>query len=69
MLSLSFSKIYDYGFVNITYNSLFIANYFINYIILGSIPGRVIPKTWKMVLDASLLNIQHYMVWIKGKVE
>ena len=27
---------------------------------LGSIPGRVIPKTQKMVLDASLLNTQHY---------
>ena len=25
---------------------------------LGSIPGRVIPKTQKMVLDASLLNTQ-----------
>ena len=36
---------------------------------LGSIPGRVIPKTQKMVLDASLLNTQHYKVWIKGKVE
>ena len=36
---------------------------------LGSIPGRVIPKTLKMVLDASLLNTQHYKVWIKGKVE
>ena len=36
---------------------------------LGSIPGRVIPKTQKMVLDASLLNIQHYKVRIKGKVE
>ena len=36
---------------------------------LGSIPGRVIPKTQKMVLDASLLNIQHYKVQIKGKVE
>ena len=36
---------------------------------LGSIPGRVIPKTKKMVLDASLLNTQHYKVWIKGKVE
>ena len=35
----------------------------------GSIPGRVIPKTQKMVLDASLLNTQHYKVWIKGKVE
>ena len=36
---------------------------------LGSIPGRVIPKTQKMVLDASLLNTQHYEVRIKGKVE
>ena len=36
---------------------------------LGSIPGRVIPKTQKMVLDASLLNIQHYKVWIKDKEE
>ena len=35
----------------------------------GSIPGRVIPKTQKMVLDAALLNIQHYKVRIKGKVE
>ena len=36
---------------------------------LGSIPGRVIPKTQKMVLDASLLNTQQYKVRIKGKVE
>ena len=36
---------------------------------LGSIPGRVIPKTQKMELDASLLNTQHYKVRIKGKVE
>ncbi len=36
---------------------------------LGSIPGRVIPKTQKMVLDTSLLNTQHYNVRIKGKVE
>ena len=35
----------------------------------GSIPGRVIPKTLKMVLDTALLNIQHYKVRIKGKVE
>ena len=35
----------------------------------GSIPGRVIPKTPKMVLDATLLNTQHYEVRIKGKVE
>ena len=36
---------------------------------LGSISGRGIPKTQKIVLDASLLNNQHYKVWIKGKVE
>ena len=35
----------------------------------GSIPGRVIPKTQKIVLDAALLNTQHYKVRIKGKVE
>ena len=35
----------------------------------GSIPGRVMPKTQKMVLDATLLNTQHYKVRIKGKVE
>ena len=36
---------------------------------LGSIPGRIIPKTLKMVLDTSLLNTQQYKVCIKGKVE
>ena len=36
---------------------------------LGSIPGRVLPKTQKMVLDASLLNTQHYKVRIKSRVE
>ena len=36
---------------------------------LGSISGRVISKTQKMVLDAALLNTQHYKVRIKGKVE
>ena len=35
---------------------------------LGSIPGQVIPKTKKLVLDASLLNTQHYKVRIKGKL-
>ena len=35
----------------------------------GSIPGRVIQKTQKMILDAVLLNTQHYKVRIKGKVE
>ena len=36
---------------------------------LGLIPGQVIPKTQKMVLDATLLNTQHYKVNIKDKVE
>ena len=31
----------------------------------GSIPGRVIPKTLKMILDATLLNTQHYKVRVK----
>ena len=36
---------------------------------LCSIPGRVIPKTLKMVLDTSLLNTQEYKVRIKGKLK
>ena len=36
---------------------------------LGSLPGRVIPKTLKMVLDTNLLDTQQYKVRIKGKVE
>ena len=36
---------------------------------VGSIPGRVIPKTQKMVFDVTLLNTQHFKVRIKGKVE
>ena len=35
----------------------------------GSIPGQVIPKTQKMVLEAALLSTQHYKVRIQGKVE
>ena len=35
----------------------------------GSIPGRVIPKTQKIVLDAAGLNTQRYKVRIKSKVE
>ena len=35
----------------------------------GSIPDGVIPKTQKIVLDATLLNTQHYKVRIKSKVE
>ena len=36
---------------------------------LDSIPDWVIPKTQTVVLDASLLNTQHYKIHIKGKVE
>ena len=32
---------------------------------LGSIPGRVILKTQKMVFDAALLNTQHYKIRVK----
>ena len=35
----------------------------------SSILGRVIPKTQKMILDASLLSPQHNKVNIKGKVD
>ena len=35
----------------------------------SSIPGRLILKNQIMVLDAALLNTQHYKVWIKGKAE
>ena len=36
---------------------------------LGSVPGCVIPKTLKVVLDNYLLNTQQYKVRIKVKVE
>ena len=36
---------------------------------LGSISGRVIPNTLKVVLETSLLNTEQYKVRIKGKVE
>ena len=36
---------------------------------MDSIPCQVIPKTQKMVLNATLLNTQHYKVRINGKVE
>ena len=41
----------------------------VQYYYFPSIPGRVIPKTFKMVLDTPLLNTQQYKVRIKGKVE
>ena len=33
----------------------------------GSIPDQVKLKTKNIVLDASLINTQHYKAWIKGK--
>ena len=36
---------------------------------VGSIPGRVILKTLKIVFDTALLNTQQYKVRIKSKVE
>ena len=35
----------------------------------SSIIGQAIPKTQKMILDATLLNTQRYNVRINGKVE
>ena len=35
----------------------------------GWMPIRVIPKIQKMVLDADLLNTQHYKIRIEGEVE
>ena len=35
----------------------------------GSIPGWVIPKTQKMVLDVALVNTLYYKVRIMSKVE
>ena len=65
--------IYIYIYMNICkYNRLIglVGRVFANGPVdLGSIPGRVIPKTLKMVLDTSLLNTQQYKVCIKGKVE
>ena len=36
---------------------------------LCSVPGRVIPNIFKIVLDTSLLNTQDYKARIKGKAE
>ena len=35
---------------------------------LGSIPGRVIPMTLKIIPDISLINTQQYKARIKSKV-
>ena len=52
-------------FFKITFNTW--GRYDITKTVLGSIPGRVIPKTFKMVLNTTLLNTQQYKVCIKGK--
>ena len=36
---------------------------------LGSIPGLLIPKIFKMILDTILLNTRQQKVCVKGKVE
>ena len=36
---------------------------------LGSIPGRILQETLKMVLSIALRNTQQYKVRIKGKVD
>ena len=36
---------------------------------VGSVPGRVVLKTQKIVLDAALNNTQRYKLMINGKVE
>ena len=66
--------IYIYIYIYIYTLSLILSTYWVRVFAngpgdLGSIPGRVIPKTQKMVLDASLLNTRHHKVRIKGKVE
>ena len=33
----------------------------------GSIPGRIIPKTQKLVTDATLFNTKHHKGQTKGK--
>ena len=65
---LKYIYIYIYIYIN---NRLIgpVGRMFANDLVdLVSIPGHVIPKTSKMVLDTSLLNTQQYKVHIKGKV-
>ena len=57
--------IYIYIYIYIMYMFTYVCMYGDQ----GSIPGRVIPKTPKMLLDAALVNTWHCKVWIKGKVE
>ena len=64
--------IYSYAYVDL-YNK-FMHMYYTNEQSVrqwsrGSIPGEVILKNQKVVLDAALLNPRYYKVMIKGKVE
>ena len=80
ILSYINSTIAD-SFVFHKYGNIYIYIYIYIYIVLvgrvfandpgdlGSILGRIIPKTLKMILDTSWLNTQQYKVRIKGKVE
>ncbi len=60
-----------YVYVIVIYDGMYVRN-MVNVVFIngpedrGSIPGRVIPKTQKMVLDVALLNTRHYKVSIKG---
>ena len=51
------THIYIYIYIYIVLDIIIMVRVFTNGLgDLGSIPGRVIPKTQKMVLDATLLN-------------
>ena len=65
-------KIFKYNYHHILFDRLIslVGRVFTNGLgDLGSIPGRVTPKTLKVVLDTYLLNTQQYKVCIKDKVE
>ena len=62
--------IYKYIYIYIyIYSSIIVREFSTGERDLVSIQVRVIPKAQKVVLDAALLNTQHYKVRIKGKVE
>ena len=69
MLAVIPSKLYVYD-IQFNANLLLLDVVFVNGPEhLGSVPGHVIQKSLKMVLDTSLLNTRQYKVSIKGKVE
>ena len=61
--------IYIYIYIYIYITSIMIRGFTNGLEDRGSISGHIIPKTQKMVFQASLLNTQHYKVRIKGKME